>query len=121
MQEKILTSELTAEQVRSHFDYDPLNGCLYRRLGRPRDRKHPAGCVRAQGYIKISFQNKSYLAHRLIWLWYKGEFESECIDHINGQTSDNRIWNLRCVTLSENQNNQHRNRNAAEDSQSRSK
>ena len=98
--------ELTGADVRSHFSYDPLNGCLYRRLGRARDCIKPAGCKRAQGYIKVSFQDKSYLAHRLIWLWFYDTFKDECIDHINQVTSDNHIWNLRCVSLSMNQHNQ---------------
>ena len=105
------TNQLTAAQIRSHFSYDPLQGCLYRRLGQPRYRLHPAGCKRERGYIKISFEDKSYLAHRLIWLWFHGEMTDECIDHINGDTGDNHIWNLRCVSLSSNQHNQHRNRN----------
>ncbi len=99
------THELTSADVRSHFSYDPLNGLLYRRRGRPRDMIKPAGCKRPYGYIKISFQDKSYLAHRLVWLFFNNDFNDECIDHINQDQGDNHIWNLRCVSLSVNQNN----------------
>ena len=101
---------LTPEDLREYFDYNPLTGQLFRRKGRANELHKPAGCVRERGYIKISFKNKSYLAHRLIWLWIHGSFSNECIDHINGDTSDNSINNLRCVSLSANQNNQYRNR-----------
>ena len=106
------THELTSADVRSWFSYDPLNGCLYRRRGRPNDQIKPAGCRRAQGYIKISFHNKSYLAHRLVWLFFNDGFDDECIDHINQDQSDNHIWNLRCVSLSVNQHNRRPNVNA---------
>ena len=106
-----IQKQLTASDVRQLFSYNPINGCLYRKAGRPRDCNKPAGCKRERGYIKISVHNKSYLAHRLIWLWRYGDFEAECIDHINGDTSDNRLHNLRCVTLSENQHNQYKHRN----------
>ena len=104
------TSELQAEDLWESFDYAPLTGIFYRK-GYREDRNGPAGCVRAQGYLKISFKNKSYLAHRLIWMWLHGTFDNECIDHINGITSDNRMINLRCVSLSDNQNNQSIHRN----------
>lgn len=48
-----------------------------------------------QGYIKITISNKSYLAHRLAWLYVKGEMPEHHVDHINGEKSDNRIENLR--------------------------
>ena len=101
---------LKAEEIREHYDYDPIHGQLIRRTGKGRV-PGSRGCKRERGYIKISFMNKSYLAHRMIWLWRYGTIDGECIDHINGDTGDNRLHNLRTCTLSDNQHNQHRNRN----------
>ena len=44
-----------------------------------------------------------FLAHRLIYKWHNNSFdESLQIDHINGDSNDNRIENLRAVSHQEN-------------------
>lgn len=59
----------------------------------------------AQGYLCSSIFGKKFQAHRVIWALHYGEWPSLPIDHINGITTDNRISNLRSVSLSENQRN----------------
>jgi hypothetical protein len=55
-----------------------------------------AGCDTGNGYKKIRAFGKPYLSHRLIFFWHYGVFPKE-IDHINGDTVDNRIENLRAA------------------------
>lgn len=44
-------------------------------------------------------------AHRAAWAIFHGKWPDDCIDHINGVPSDNRISNLRDATYSQNQHN----------------
>jgi hypothetical protein len=40
--------------------------------------------------------------HRVAWMIFYGEWPNGCIDHVNGDTFDNRISNLRLATHSQN-------------------
>jgi hypothetical protein len=60
-----------------------------------------AGCLDKHGYVVIRFNNKLYKAHRLAWLFFYN-CEPEIIDHINRDRKDNRIINLRSVSMKEN-------------------
>lgn len=64
-----------------------------------------AGCTRKDGYKIVKINQKPYLMHRLAWLYVYGSYPIAAIDHINGNTSDNRIYNLREVSQQENNRN----------------
>lgn len=87
--------EITQEQVRKAFNYDPESGILTWVDGRRRTKIGKiAGSLRSDGYYDIRFNYKLIRAHRLIWMYMYGYFPDQ-IDHINGIRGDNRLCNLR--------------------------
>lgn len=57
------------------------------------------------GYKIGRINNRKYFAHRAIWAIEYGEWPLDCIDHINGDRSDNRIENLRHASFQDNSRN----------------
>lgn len=99
---------LTLALIRSNqiFTY-PDHGIIVNRATNRR-----IGFTDPYGYrrIDIKFRGKRHilLIHRIIYLAWHGKIPNGyTIDHINRDRSDNRIQNLRCVTVKE--NNQNRN------------
>ena len=70
-----------------------------------------AGTAHCRGYRQIRIKGDYYLAHRLAWLYEKGELPCGQVDHINHDRADNRIKNLRIVSSTENQRNRKMGRN----------
>jgi len=94
------------EELREVFEY--RDGALYWRVhrGLRREIGKMAGCKDpSSGYIRVRYKYRQYLAHRIIWAICNG-YPPSLIDHINGDTYDNRIENLREATVSSNQCNQ---------------
>lgn len=60
-----------------------------------------AGYVGKDGYGVVKINNISYKLHKIVFLYHYG-YIPECIDHINGNRSDNNIENLRESTRSQN-------------------
>lgn len=84
---------LSLQRMREVIACDPTAGLLsWKASGKV------AGCRRRDGYLAVRIDRRLYLAHRLVWLYARGEWPAEHIDHINGDRSDNRIENLRDVS-----------------------
>ena len=67
-----------------------------------------AGSKHSSGRVYICIKKRDYLAHRLVWLHFNGSLPCCDIDHINGDSFDNRIENLRLATHAENMQNHRR-------------
>ena len=55
-------------------------------------------------YLRVMINKQSYKVHRLVFLLHHG-YMPRYIDHINGDTFDNRIANLRDATYAQNNQN----------------
>lgn len=63
-----------------------------------------AGCLRSDGKVTVGIDGSLHLAHRVIWKLVHG-VEAQCLDHLNGNPTDNRLANLRDGSRSQNNRN----------------
>lgn len=102
---------ITQKELKHNYKYDETTGIFYRKLRDKRSIKKygskyiQTGTLKSNGYIELWCINKVYKAHRLAWLYVYGEWPSKAIDHINRNRSDNRICNLRDVSIGDNNKN----------------
>jgi hypothetical protein len=101
------TGLITQERLKSLLTYDPDTGEFCWRAATAIRTKvgSVAGTVSNRGYTRIQIDRRIYLAHRLAWLYTYGEWPKGVVDHINQNKSDNRLNNLRDVSLSVNARN----------------
>lgn len=97
---------LTQSELKALLDYDALSGEFRWRADVNRIRAGSiAGNISPQGYRKIMIHERSYGAHRLVFLYVTGEFPPDDVDHINRVRDDNRFCNLRLATRGANHRN----------------
>ena len=116
-----------AMQIRAFLTYDSDNGKLIWIRRFPgmqfRDRtvgfksanifnaKHAgrdASSVASTGYPMTSILNYPFTAHRIAWLLFYGTWPEHEIDHLNGNRTDFRVFNLRDVPRQRNVDNSRR-------------
>jgi hypothetical protein len=102
---------LTQARLKELLHYDRKTGVFHWRVQRGIGIKagSQAGCVNGAGYIVIHVDYVLYHAHRLAWLYVKGEWPN-VIDHKNHTRNDNRWINLRNWDYSKNQMNRKQNK-----------
>lgn len=93
---------LTIERLKELLSYDEDSGNLTWLINKKSAKKgNIVGSKSKQPYCEVHIDGKKYLAHRLVWFYSYG-FWPETIDHIDGNTRNNAIKNLREVTISQN-------------------
>jgi hypothetical protein len=92
---------LTQDEANRLFEYK--DGILYWK-NRPKCSRKPkndmtAGTISSNGYLKITTNQVKYYVHQVIFLIKHG-YIPELIDHIDGNTTNNKIENLRASSKS---------------------
>ena len=91
---------LTKEYLHQVFEYK--DGHLYWKISKQNVRAgNRLGTLSVNGYFSTIIKRKSYLIHRLIFLFHYG-YLPKIIDHIDGNPLNNDIKNLRVATHIEN-------------------
>lgn len=87
--------------ARIYLEYDSESGVFTNKASRTSNTVigAVATCKAGNGYLGIHLEGRQYHAHRVAWLWHYGRWPDGVIDHINGDRSDNRIRNLRDVSI----------------------
>ena len=96
----ILSNNDALKLLADYVDYQ--DGVLYwkKKPSRPVKVGDKVGCT-VDDYLRFSFKKKTMANHRVIYFLHYGVMP-EFVDHINGNTFDNRVENLRPATRSQN-------------------
>jgi len=92
---------ITYERLHELLNYDSETGRFTWKVSR--GNKVNVGAIagwnEARGYLQIGIGKKLYYGHRLAWLYFYGYTPEHGLDHINQNKADNRISNLREVSV----------------------
>lgn len=95
---------------KDYYYYDEISPtCLRFKVSRGNRKANAIAGSRCSHsrYYQINSRNGQTLVHRIIWIMFNGDIpEGMVIDHLDGDTFNNKIDNLRCVTISLNSRNQ---------------
>jgi hypothetical protein len=89
---------ITQTELKEYLEYNKNTGIFHWKKNPISGKKRiglVAGSNKGSGYIRIVINQEKYYAHRLAWLYVYGVWPEREIDHINNNTSDNSIKNLR--------------------------
>ncbi len=104
---------MNLDEINAKLKYE--NGNLYWKMqnrGMPRDLQKPAGFIQKNSkYVSIIISSKKYLVHRVIFFMHHN-YLPEYIDHIDCNTLNNNIENLRAATKSQNNMNRTHQKNS---------
>lgn len=91
---------------KEYFSYDPESPSFLiceKNIGWKKKGEFPSVRLHHSGYLVISVMSNKVQLHRLIWEITHGKIpDGYCVDHIDGDKTNNHIENLRLATLSQN-------------------
>lgn len=100
-----VSSEDVLEFVADNLHYNKASGSLTWLNDRANGKVKAgsiAGSRTSKGYLQIRVFGSWFKVHRIIWLLENGSWPVDQIDHIDRDTSNNQINNLRSVSNYEN-------------------
>ena len=89
---------ITQERVRELFEYREDGNLVWRIPRKGIVVGTTAGNLSNNGYLRVTVDGRSYLLHRLIWLYHYGYLPEAEVDHIDQCKLRNRRENLREVS-----------------------
>lgn len=95
---------LSQSEIKKLFNYNPGTGEVTRLVANSnfvRVGDNP-GWIENTGYYRVHIGGKSYLLHKVIWMYMTGEWPKFDIDHIDRNRLNNKWDNLRKATRSAN-------------------
>jgi len=104
---------ITQERLKELLTYNPETGLFVWKVSRGKKKAGSfAGDIcPSTGYSRIVIDYREYRAQKLAWLYVYGIMADDIIDHINHNRTDNRINNLRNVSIKENLKNKAKGKN----------
>lgn len=106
--------KLTKDFLNEHYSFCDKSGLLFHKKKVSVYSNVKIGSLAGgemNGYRVLRIKGGQYRQHILIWFLHYGKWPMSYLDHINGNRSDNRISNLREVTMRQNIQNQKIHRN----------
>ena len=92
--------EMRVEDFAPFFEYK--DGQLIRTVDcKHKNKGRVAGSPDRKGYLKVTHKGKSYFVHRIIYLLHHGHCP-DFVDHIDNDSTNNRIENLREADITTN-------------------
>lgn len=95
-------TKLTQDQLKEKLSYDTETGLFRWRVTTGGQVAGSVAGADNEGYTMVIVDGQAYAAHRLAWLYVHGVWPVAHIDHVNRVKADNRITNLRDVSVAEN-------------------
>ena len=93
------------KEVSAYLKYNPETGVITNKISRHNAEE---GAIASKGgrigYLQVHLNMRKYQAHRVAWVLHTGKDipKGMTIDHINNDRADNRIDNLRLMSVANN-------------------
>jgi HNH endonuclease len=98
---------LKFERAHELLNYDPDTGNFTWKVSQGKARAGAAVGSVQHGYLKTTIDKEQIKLHRVAWFMHHGKWPEGQIDHIDGNKLNNRISNIRDVTMSVNMQNRY--------------
>lgn len=90
--------KISAEEARKAFEYDPETGLMYRYTANSKKLV----VARSTKRNLVSYKNRTYCRTYIIWLIVHGRPPNGLVDHIDTDSFNDKLKNLREATRSQN-------------------